>query len=65
MVCIFVVHRSGMTDIFVHLQIPATIWNRGPLEKESLGLPTDEFVAAYRSWGMFLDDLSIFRVRSV
>ena len=25
---------------------------------ESLGLPTDEFVAAYRSWGMFLDDLS-------
>ena len=25
---------------------------------KSLGLPTDEFVAAYRSWGMFLDDLS-------
>ena len=25
---------------------------------ESLGLETDEFVAAYKSWGMFLDDLS-------
>ncbi len=25
---------------------------------KSLGLETDEFVAAYRSWGMFLDDLS-------
>tara|TARA_Y100000589_G_scaffold80444_1_gene74192 strand:- start:1311 stop:2495 length:1185 start_codon:yes stop_codon:yes gene_type:complete len=25
---------------------------------ESLGLETEEFVAAYRSWGMFLDDLS-------
>lgn len=24
----------------------------------SMGLPTDEFVEAYRSWGMYLDDLS-------
>ena len=24
----------------------------------SLDLPTDEFVEAYRSWGMYLDDLS-------
>ena len=24
----------------------------------SLGLETDEFVAAYKSWGMYLDDLS-------
>ena len=24
----------------------------------SLGLPTEEFVDAYRSWGMYLDDLS-------
>ena len=25
---------------------------------ESLGLPTEDFVSIYRSWGMFLDDLS-------
>ena len=25
---------------------------------ESLGMETDEFVEAYRSWGMYLDDLS-------
>ena len=50
-VCTFVVHRSGMTDTsFVSSSNAATI-------AESLGLPTDEFVAAY-SWGMFLDDLS-------
>ena len=25
---------------------------------EKLGLPTDEFISAYKSWGMYLDDLS-------
>ena len=24
----------------------------------SIGIPTDEFIDAYRSWGMYLDDLS-------
>ena len=24
----------------------------------SMGLPTEDFVAAYKGWGMYLDDLS-------